>query len=120
MENINRIGNIGDIFIRRDGKECIWVASNGKGKYKYRFRLLSEHNDMVKRIEFIKNTYPNFDCGDPFKTVLCASTYISPLYGKHPMDSKYITEEGDWYVRYNGATQCCCKWEDDRDIIKKK
>lgn len=114
MENITKIGKPGDIFINREGNECIWIASDGKGRHKYRFRLLSEHKIFQERIDYIKTRIPNYHV-DIFKKFLHES-YWEP-YGS---DKTFNIEIGDWYVRCDGCSSPCIKWEETLDLIKKK
>lgn len=116
MENITRIGKPGDIFINRAGQECVWIASDGKGKYKYRFRLLDEHKMREKECNYVNNELSN---GDPrFMFDLNKKLWMGQvsIWGY----KEYMYETGDWYVRFNGCVTCCSKWESDHDIIKKK
>ena len=114
MQNINKVGQPGDIFINRAGQECIWVASDGIGKYKYRFRLLSEHKMREKECNYVNNTLENVHLKmDINKRIFMDSISV---WGR----KEYVYDTGDWYVRFNGCITCCSKWEEPLDIVKKK
>lgn len=105
MANIFKDANFGDIFVRRDGKKCVFIAQDGRGLYKYRMRELVEHERFQQEIvKYGGKEYPNN---------ISITDY---LYPSHIGEFKY--EIGDWYVRFNGHATQCSKWKSNSDVMK--
>lgn len=111
MENITKIGKPGDIFINRAGQECVWVASDGIEHLKYRFRLLSEHEMREQEIAYINL------CERKLNRTIDKRIYEGEI---SIWGMGYVYKTGDWYVRFDGSSMACNKWEEPLDIVKKK
>lgn len=82
----------GTLFLTRDNKIAIYMGKQkGKGKFTFRFRLLSEHLLMQ---EWIRIFSPSLISDSD--EILKESVILSDMGIEHSF--------GDWYVRANGLT----------------
>lgn len=102
MKRLLSDAKIGDLFIRRDGKICIYLGKDIVNTlYKYRFRLLDEHNKWCNEIKcLLDNNY--YDTINKYERLYKSNDY----------------PQADWNVKCSGYATACSKWKSNIDIIK--
>ena len=92
MVKLNKGAEIGQIYLRRDGKKCVFVSEDKEeGMYRFRFRLLDEHTKVVKHVTFMS----------PLEFHLYSGPQVWDIFSDKEED-KIQEFIGDWYVRFNG------------------